>query len=191
MDRTCKMCKHSQDGSFRLKDNGDIALPCRPCFDSGAEGGAGWSPLVDPSAPPSKLCTRCREMKPLTDFYLMTNSPDGHQCWCKVCHSSGRIPTPRVVAPKPPGMRFCRRCGETKTTALFPSDRNSKDGLYSLCKSCKNKPNSTREVTGGRSPKPSSEKDGRVLVSLDEDCPKTDLNLCISLEFLAPKVCKV
>jgi 5-methylcytosine-specific restriction endonuclease McrA len=32
-----------------------------------------------------KACTKCREMKPLNDFYRNKNKRDGHESRCKIC----------------------------------------------------------------------------------------------------------
>jgi hypothetical protein len=34
---------------------------------------------------PSKSCTRCSEMKPLTDYHKQTRAKDGHKSECKIC----------------------------------------------------------------------------------------------------------
>lgn len=33
-----------------------------------------------------KMCTKCREVKPLDDYYRKASSSDGHQSFCKKCH---------------------------------------------------------------------------------------------------------
>lgn len=38
---------------------------------------------------PTKVCSKCGETKPLTDFYKDKNASDGHQLWCKRCVSVG------------------------------------------------------------------------------------------------------
>ncbi len=32
-----------------------------------------------------KRCTKCKKIKPLTEFYKDKNAKDGHMCRCKVC----------------------------------------------------------------------------------------------------------
>ena len=36
---------------------------------------------------PTKVCSKCGETKPLTDFYKDKKASDGHQSWCKRCVS--------------------------------------------------------------------------------------------------------
>jgi 5-methylcytosine-specific restriction endonuclease McrA len=40
---------------------------------------------------PSKSCTRCSEMKPLTDYYGDTRAKDGRKSECKVCRLAGDV----------------------------------------------------------------------------------------------------
>ena len=35
-----------------------------------------------------KACTKCGEVKPLSEFYRHRLSKDGHSYWCKECHKS-------------------------------------------------------------------------------------------------------
>ena len=39
----------------------------------------------------NKICTRCKERKPLDEFNRMSKSPDGRQKWCNGCRSEYRI----------------------------------------------------------------------------------------------------
>lgn len=32
-----------------------------------------------------KACTKCGELKPLTDFHRNRNEKDGHAFWCRAC----------------------------------------------------------------------------------------------------------
>lgn len=34
-----------------------------------------------------KRCSKCKETKPVSQFYKTKKQPDGFQCWCKVCKS--------------------------------------------------------------------------------------------------------
>lgn len=33
----------------------------------------------------TKTCSKCKESKPITDFYKDIKYPDGYFCWCKSC----------------------------------------------------------------------------------------------------------
>ena len=39
---------------------------------------------------PTKRCSKCGEIKPLSEFYRLGRSPDGRQRWCKPCASAQR-----------------------------------------------------------------------------------------------------
>lgn len=40
-----------------------------------------------PTPAQNKVCSKCGETKPLTDFYKDKKASDGHQSWCKRCVS--------------------------------------------------------------------------------------------------------
>jgi 5-methylcytosine-specific restriction endonuclease McrA len=39
---------------------------------------------------PHKTCTRCKQPKPLAEFYANPRYKDGHMTWCKLCHKAYR-----------------------------------------------------------------------------------------------------
>jgi hypothetical protein len=38
---------------------------------------------------PEKPCSKCGDVKPLSEFYRHHRSKDGHQWWCKTCFDAG------------------------------------------------------------------------------------------------------
>jgi Recombination endonuclease VII len=38
------------------------------------------------TTPETKVCSKCKEEKPATEFCKKKNAPDGLQVWCKKCH---------------------------------------------------------------------------------------------------------
>lgn len=36
---------------------------------------------------PMKFCFKCKQTKPITDFYKDRNTKDGLTCWCRICIS--------------------------------------------------------------------------------------------------------
>lgn len=43
----------------------------------------GYTSTMNPKN--KKLCPRCKEIKPIEDFWKWKNGKDGHQNWCKPC----------------------------------------------------------------------------------------------------------
>lgn len=39
----------------------------------------------------SKICPKCQEDKPLTEFHRNSKKPDGRQSWCKVCNTASIV----------------------------------------------------------------------------------------------------
>ncbi|KAK9820538.1 hypothetical protein WJX72_011408 [[Myrmecia] bisecta] len=98
----------------------------------------GLGPLdMDPGS--MKLCRRCNQHKPLSQFYKSKANSDGHDGRCKACDAlqcadrrrkKQRVEQPTVES-KP-----CRRCGEVKLATEFYRNKTNPDGLYNNCKAC-------------------------------------------------------
>lgn len=43
---------------------------------------------------PTKACTKCTQVKPLTEFFTNKETRDGHASWCRSCNNGNRRPTP-------------------------------------------------------------------------------------------------
>ena len=37
-------------------------------------------------ANPNRTCTKCKEVRPLSEFYKQKKGPGGLHCWCKSCY---------------------------------------------------------------------------------------------------------
>ncbi|KAK9818620.1 hypothetical protein WJX74_003086 [Apatococcus lobatus] len=141
--------------------NGSLPLPAGPGSADAApwDGlyitplqGGGWQPQPGipssyqppesvPSASdvPIKLCRRCNQQKPVTDFYHSRANADGYDGRCKACDAvqcaMRRKKKPRIenptVSEKP-----CRRCGLMKPQSNFYRNKTNADGLYNNCKAC-------------------------------------------------------
>lgn len=104
-----------------------------------------------------KICTKCLEVKPVTDFGANKQSPSGLTSYCKPClaikaremratpegkkrhyestvrwidkvSASGVVHSGRV--------KLCLRCREEKTFDLFPKNRRTKEGIGTYCLVC-------------------------------------------------------
>ena len=108
-----------------------------------------------------KICSKCQETKPISDFGLNRLSKNGYQSWCKQCDAAHkrevrfnrpahskylydkqlkRNKRARVHAEKRSLTKECRACNETfpATTDHFYR-ANGKLGLATNCKACDNK----------------------------------------------------
>ena len=44
-----------------------------------------------------KRCSKCKQIKPFTEFYKAKSNPDGHNSWCKLCNRHhGQTPQARA-----------------------------------------------------------------------------------------------
>ena len=49
-------------------------------------------PIEDGASPQKKTCPKCQRTLPMSDFYVMTDRPDGHSSYCKECNRQhGRL----------------------------------------------------------------------------------------------------
>jgi len=88
-----------------------------------------------PSAPQTKLCTRCGKEKLLTEFFKVSARPDRLASHCRACEKARKAiayKTAKVI----PCEKRCSRCGETKPSQQFWRDGGRKDGLRGYCKLC-------------------------------------------------------
>lgn len=94
----------------------------------------------------TKRCSRCGEVKPISDFNKQKRASDGLQRYCKECQKAVKKEwykanreedTKQDIIDIEEGFKRCSRCGEVKPITEFYSCKSSKDGLYSYCKDCR------------------------------------------------------
>ena len=102
-----------------------------------------------------KTCTKCRESKPLDEFYNHKGRKDGKSEACKDCNKSlckerylkkigGKYSRPLLTDEGRDeekkmflkGKKECTKCKEVKLLNEFKSDKNKKNGYSSWCKEC-------------------------------------------------------
>lgn len=92
-----------------------------------------------------KVCTKCGEWKPLTEFGKDSRSKRGLYSNCKVCvnaynrwRKSPDFVRSRMPLSAPPGDKLCSKCMEVKPFSEFTPDKRSKDGYFYMCRACRN-----------------------------------------------------
>ena len=93
---------------------------------------------LDPNAT-EKVCTKCKEIRPMDQYHLNKKSADGHQSRCKTCCSDTVMYTPEQQQKNREsrqGLKKCCQCKEIKTLAEFYSLKTSWDGLQGRCSEC-------------------------------------------------------
>jgi hypothetical protein len=124
--RICSKCYHAAMSKTKTKTTSRKAKPEVP------EG--------------MKICSRCKEVKPLTEFHKDCYAPDGHKSACKVCHSkivSEKQKTRRdarrqelIAQQDTEGTKICKRCGRELPKNHFNRHTRCADGLQPNCKDC-------------------------------------------------------
>ncbi len=80
-----------------------------------------------------RACTKCKQIKPFSEFHKTKKGRFGLSSVCKPCKSSAK-PKPKVQN----GYKFCYKCGAEKpfTAEYFRRSSQNKSGLASLCCEC-------------------------------------------------------
>ena len=117
----------------------------------------------------TKRCSKCGEIKPVTEFYKDVKG--GHKSQCKACHKETvAARTKRVRAEKktereamkPAETKICPKCGRELPREAFGHKAEAKDGLQSWCNDCRK----------GKAPEPEKTEEPKT----GPDLPLTDYN---------------
>lgn len=87
----------------------------------------------------TKVCPRCNETKPLSEFSVDHSAASGYKSHCKACvreASRRHRERMRVTEKHIPDSKVCAMCHVEKPHTDFNRTRLSTDGLSSYCKSC-------------------------------------------------------
>ena len=87
-----------------------------------------------------KVCSKCGERKPVSEFYKSSRTADSLQCWCKSCHRAAQGQNRQRLKDEGPTIirttKVCPKCGEEKPVSEFNKSTSRVDGLTSWCKAC-------------------------------------------------------
>ena len=77
---------------------------------------------------PTKACTKCGRIMPLSDFHRDKSKADGRSTVCISCKNTYRS----LVA----GTKTCAKCGQTLPMLSFSASSKAADGRQAYCKAC-------------------------------------------------------
>lgn len=102
-----------------------------------------------------KACGKCREAKPLSEFYRRASGRGGRASICRDCKRAIKpAPNPRVsperkleietlravraarIALQARGLKACKKCGEAKSLAEFNRKAGGRGGRDAACRDC-------------------------------------------------------
>ena len=85
----------------------------------------------------TRSCTKCGDVKPVSEFYPESRRPGKYEASCKCCTSLRRK---RLYGSRNNlvcvNEKRCTKCGETKSAGEFKRNRNTATGLMGLCRAC-------------------------------------------------------
>src|SRR5688572_27107022 len=91
----------------------------------------------------SKICTKCKLKKNLTEFCKDKRSKSGHRSSCKICsniiNKEWRQKYSQIANKETKDKKVCGCCKEERNIQEYSKNRYAKDGFESECKVCKNK----------------------------------------------------
>lgn len=92
-----------------------------------------------------KVCSKCKEELPLSEFHKDNQKKDGLHPWCKKCRNEQYLSWEQNNPKKATFIlnKTCSRCKEEKIASEFYASRNKKDGLHPWCKPCTKERNRT------------------------------------------------
>jgi very-short-patch-repair endonuclease len=83
-----------------------------------------------------KLCSTCREEKPLTDFYANKSNRDGLEIRCKDCRKNHKMQYKVTMERIEVLNKICPQCKEDKLASEYYKNSDSRDNLRKICKDC-------------------------------------------------------
>ena len=87
-----------------------------------------------------KRCSRCRQDKPVSQFYGAAATFDDLRADCKACSAAKcrakRAANKLLPRDRAGGSKRCERCRDVFPVANFHRDAGSTDGLYRYCRQC-------------------------------------------------------
>ena len=89
----------------------------------------------------TKICKRCGQIKPVSQFKPNRKWDDGLSKWCIECIGKNKenVATPTKT-------KVCYRCREEKPVSEFHLNAKSADGLHTYCKPCRREYDKNRHL---------------------------------------------
>jgi hypothetical protein len=89
----------------------------------------------------TKVCSRCHEEKPKTEFGIRSDRKSGIQSCCKDCEHKRKYPNSerRIKQICKDGFKICPHCGKEKSLDEFHKRNDRKHGFTAWCRECDNK----------------------------------------------------
>lgn len=86
-----------------------------------------------------KVCTKCQESKPVSEFAVATKARDGLSWWCKDCFGIWHKKRAAKLTANPVNVasKTCKRCKTEKHAQEFSRSSYYSDALDKWCKLCK------------------------------------------------------
>jgi 5-methylcytosine-specific restriction endonuclease McrA len=143
--RECGQEKPLEDFYLDPKTKGKHRTKCKACWQKASASRRkanqlrGKIPILLES---EKICRKCKQQKPVTEFYIELSESDGFRDQCKDCCKKATAARREVYRQRgkiavPLGYeKLCRGCGQIKPISEFSAEPSSGDGYRNKCKDC-------------------------------------------------------
>jgi hypothetical protein len=146
--KVCSCCKKEKKRSEFGRVSGASDGKASICLECSAERTRRWNYEVElgPSRIVDSLCTKCNQIKPVSNFRKNSSRKTGVHQLCKVCEKTQQDAkfARRRLAAEIPITKCCKKCNQVKPSSEFTKDCNSRDGLLYQCKVCFSQQNQRR-----------------------------------------------
>lgn len=137
----CKKCNtDKEDSEFYRRKNGKLRSSCKVCVRQRAQNTAKAYKEANQNyiSITSKVCSRCKEEKAASEFYIRRRAKDGLDPYCKCCSKEYVNLLNKKHKDEKAFLEFntCMSCNIEKPSSEFPTSSRNKYGISNRCKSC-------------------------------------------------------
>src|SRR5215213_10214857 len=93
----------------------------------------------DTSSRTTKVCTKCKIERDISQFSRNKRTKDGFHCHCKRCQSRNPQAYDEKIENRSMGLLKCGTCQQWKDKSEFSRNKNGQDGYCYKCKRCTSK----------------------------------------------------
>lgn len=138
--KRCSLCREEKPLSAfsrNRKSRDGYNAACTQCKKARAGTGKPHRPKLNlPEG--FKQCSKCGEIKEVSEFHRASSSKDGWRSQCKLCVAEAAGWSYRPKEHLPEGQKRCTTCKQIMpaTSEWFKVQKKSPDGLGTICKAC-------------------------------------------------------
>lgn len=125
----------------------------------------------------NRQCSKCKEVKPLKEFYRDRSSRTGYTSWCVACQKQfQKSYHARLSARKSKNIpcltvKFCSKCHQSKPVSEFHVAQGKPDGYSAICRACSHESSAAYRNTSKKYTKRRSRRFESIASEKSRKCP--------------------